>query len=64
MEIYPKLAVDNNRKIRENLSQSLLNIINFIDKKDLTLYMFKIFGYWWILISDPDNEVGTKSAIQ
>lgn len=53
---YPRLALDNSRKIREQLNCILAKIIK-INKKLLQPYMNTLIGHWWLLTADPIEDV-------
>lgn len=57
--LFPKLALENEWKVRERFGQLLLTIVSK-DKQALTPYMKDIIGPWWQLISDPVLEVSEK----
>ena len=54
--VFPRLYLDNDRKIREQLFALLMTIV-ILDKQSLTLYMKHLIGYWYIGTADPCVEV-------
>ena len=58
---YPRLSLDNNRRVREQLNAILSRIIR-TDKKLLQLYMKSLIGYWWFLTADTAEEVRVQAT--
>ena len=56
IHVFPRLYLDNDRKIREQLFTLLMTIV-ILDKQSLTLYMKHLIGYWYIGTADPCIEV-------
>ena len=54
--IFPRMFMDNDRKIREQLFVLLMTIVS-LDKQTLTPYMKHLIGYWYIGTVDPCIEV-------
>ena len=57
---YPRLAMDNNRKVREQLNAILSSIIRR-EKKILQPFMKSLIGYWWFLTADTAEEVRAQA---
>ena len=54
--IFPRMFMDNDRKIREQLFVLLMTIVS-LDKQTLTPYMKHLIGHWYIGTVDPCIEV-------
>lgn len=53
---FPRLLLENNRKVREHLATIFLAVIA-VDKRLLGPYMKQLIGPWWTLSCDPCGEV-------
>lgn len=58
--VYLRLILENQRNIREQLNQSLLQLV-ILDKRAFTPYMKHLIGPWWMSASDPASDVARTS---
>ncbi|RYH23428.1 hypothetical protein EON65_17865, partial [archaeon] len=54
--LFPKIALENEWRVRERFCQLLQSIL-LVDKKSLISYMKEIIGPWWQMLNDSSNEV-------
>lgn len=48
--VYLRLSLDNDRKVRESLNQTLLTLIK-LNKREFQIYMKVLIGSWWMATS-------------
>lgn len=55
-QVYPRLALDNDRRVREICNQSFLVLIRSV-KKELAPFLKKLISSWILNLFDPYKEV-------
>jgi hypothetical protein len=59
--IYLRLATDDERRVREQISNVLTGIAS-VDKRALGPFMKTLIGPWWALTADPCAEVAAAAS--
>lgn len=56
VHIYPKIIIDNDRRVREATNDCFLSLIRSV-KKHLAPYLKQLMGPWLTSLFDPSKEV-------